>query len=120
MIEELNESNFFLQNIDFASLKLGKVPKTIFLLIKAQWCGFCIKYEPIYRTFDITYPDIGFFILDEANAKNLIPQWNELANPKFNVNSYPMVVMYDGNTGTPIKVLEDRNAIPSEINMINL
>lgn len=120
MIEEINESNFFLQNINFESLKLGKTPKTIFLLIKAQWCGYCVKYEPTFRGYAQTHPDVGFFILDEANAKNLIPQWNELANPKFNANSFPTVVMYDGITGKPIKVVEDRNAIDAEISVLNL
>lgn len=120
MIEEINESNFFLQNIDFASLKMGVIPKMVFLFIKAQWCGYCTRYEPTFREFAQKFPDVGFFILDEANAKNLLPQWSELASPKFTVSSFPMVILYDGTTGKPVKVIEDRNALDAEISVLNL
>jgi thiol-disulfide isomerase/thioredoxin len=120
MIEEINESNFFLQNIDFESLKMGKVPKIIFLFIKAQWCGYCVKYEPTFRAFAEAHPEVGCFILDEANAKTLIPQWNELANPKFTAKSFPTLVLYDGETGKPVKIVEDRNALETELVMLKL
>ena len=117
MIQELKASNFILQNIDLNSAELkGSKHDMMCLLIKAVWCGHCKSYYPQYEQFSKTASNIGFMVLESTDHDNetLLGHWKNLVNPAFEVSGFPTVIIYNAK-GTPVKVVNDRMNILSEI-----
>lgn len=136
MIIEVTARNFILQNIDTKSLNLGNA-NVIFLLVKARWCIHCTNYLPQYEEYSIQFPKAHFLVLESTIEENdnLLQQWAGLAYPVvptsagsmdmlepgkppfFNKEKnlrFPTVVIYSGS-GVPIKVVNNRYDLPSEI-----
>lgn len=110
----LDQSDFTLQNINLESPKLQSTDIT-FLLIKAEWCGHCNRYLPIYEQYSVKYPNINFCVVEETeNSKLLNEDFKKLVFPAFKVEGFPTVVLYN-HDGSPIKVIENRIDLDSEI-----
>ena len=110
----VNQQNFILQSLDRQSLQLPLTDLS-FLLVKAKWCGHCVRYLPQYEQYSVKYPDINFLILESTDNELLLQQWNNLAHPAFDVRGFPTLVMYD-QKGSPIKIVQDRFKLDDEIN----
>lgn len=108
MIHELNASNFILQNIDLQSPELKNTSYDIIvLLVKANWCGFCTAYLPVFRQNSFKGDNVGYMVVESTEHDNdiLIEQWKHLVNPVFTINSYPSIVIYNRN-GSPLGPVE--------------
>lgn len=112
MIIELSDSDFILQSLNLSSPKISK-KKCSVLLIKAEWCGFCSRFMPEYKELSKQYSNVNFFIIDSDKSQQLLQYWSNLANPVFEANKFPTVILYDAN-GNPMKEI-DRTQIEQEI-----
>ncbi len=103
MIQFVDERNFVLQSLDQTSPAVIPHKKAI-LMIKANWCGHCIRYLPTFEEYSIKNPHIQFFVLESEQNEKLLRRWQQLATPAFRVDGYPTLVLYDED-GHPKKVI---------------
>ncbi len=108
MIQNLNSTDFILQNLDPSSprVKAVRSNKGYVLLIKADWCGHCRRYLPIFRDQSIKRRDYTFLILDHDKNETLLRQWANLESPAFEANSFPTIIIYDAS-GMPLRKFEE-------------
>lgn len=109
MITNINSGDFVLQSLDLTSprIKPPKGCKGWVLLVKAEWCGHCQNYIPLYEAFSAKFPNYMFLVLEETENSHCIEQWKKLASPSFKVDGFPTVCMYD-KSGTQATVVPDR------------
>jgi thiol-disulfide isomerase/thioredoxin len=106
MITKLHESDFILQSLDTKRAKVGRFAQAV-VLIKMNWCGFCVSYMPTFEQFSVKHPDVKFFVVEGTENEQLLEQWRHLAHPVFQVNGFPTVLLYNGS-GHPVSVIDDR------------
>ncbi len=86
MSKVLTEKDFILQNL--------KEIDNAMILYKADWCGYCVKFKPLFEKLATEYPNIVFGVVDVDEQKELVNNNNNLAYPEYDVKGYPTVVFY--------------------------
>lgn len=104
MVQKVNANDFLLQNIDTS---ISPRSGGYILLIKAAWCGHCVRYLPIFEELSKQHPDRQFLVLETTENMYIIKQWSNLLFPVYKVNSFPTVVIF-GKDGLPTRVVNDR------------
>ena len=105
MIQKLTARNFNLQSLSFQTTpSLNKKHPSV-LLVKANWCGYCTKYLPLFKSLSERYKSVNFVFVEEEENKYLLNQWANLVNPKFTIKGFPMVILYD-ISGHPIQEID--------------
>ena len=108
MIQYLGSKDFTLQSISFSNKEIKKNAPCSVLLIKANWCGHCVRYFPEFKALSEKYKKINFLVVEKEDNEQLLEHWSNLVNPLFIIQGYPTVVLYDSN-GHPMKVVERQN-----------
>jgi thiol-disulfide isomerase/thioredoxin len=62
--------------------------KTLYLF-KADWCGHCIKFKPLWNKLKNEVSNVNFVEYDYNNNKKEIQQ--------FNIKSYPTIILKHNN-----------------------
>lgn len=115
LISKLSSQDFVLQNIDVSRPSVGNDNKPIVLFIKADWCGYCQRYSPVFESLSMQFKKIKFCVLElTENESMLRRKWPELVFPYYKVEGYPTLVLYDAD-GNPLKVVEDRENIKNDL-----
>lgn len=118
MIHYIGEQNFIFQNVDVPSLKLDPTD-VIIVLIKADWCGHCVRFVPEYELQSVKHSDVNFLVVEHTTNERMLTRWSKIANPAFVVEGFPTVVMFD-NVGHPVRVIQDKMKIDEEITAYRL
>lgn len=66
----------------------GRNNKTL-ILIKADWCGHCKAFKPIWEQLPSHLDNINFKLLDSENNKDIIQ--------KYNIKGYPSIFLEIGD-----------------------
>ncbi len=104
MITSVNSSDFILQSLNPARVDSAAA---YILLIKAKWCGHCTRYLPDFEKQSVKFPNVKFLVLESTDNDHFVKSWSNLANPAFQVNGFPTVVLYN-SAGMPVKQVADR------------
>ena len=113
MIYYLSAKDFDLQSLSFSNRNIKKNAPCSILLVKANWCGFCVRYLPEFEELSKKHKSVNFLVVESDDNRQLLDQWANLVNPVFKVDSFPTTVLYDAN-GHPVKTF-DRSEIDSTI-----
>lgn len=57
------------------------------LLFKADWCGYCKNFEPLYKRLEQKFPKVHFVEFEETANKDEIKQF------PFEIAGYPTIVL---------------------------
>ena len=89
--------------------QIGGSSKTL-TLIKAEWCGWCKKFKPIWDELPQHIPGITFKILDEKQNKAEVADYDVTGFPSIFLEKDNKVIPYDGaRTIDDIKKFVEQN-----------
>jgi thiol-disulfide isomerase/thioredoxin len=67
------------------------------MLFKADWCGYCKKFIPVWNTLEQTYGSKYKFILyDSEKDKEEFKKWDIKSYPTILINNKGKLLDYDG------------------------
>jgi thiol-disulfide isomerase/thioredoxin len=103
---------FILQDLDIT--KIDKSSEYYIIFFKMSWCKYCNIYEPTLKDIANKYPQYTFLIIELTfpNNEKIINNFNELINPKFIIDSYPKLLLYN-NDGTFNQLINKRSELES-------
>ena len=116
MSKFLTREDFTLQTLNLNSPKINKNAACSAILIKANWCGFCVKYFPIFDEMSSSYKNVNFLVVESDSNENMLKQWSDLVCPAYKVDSFPTVVLY-GPDGNYIKTI-NRDDLKKELDSV--
>ena len=66
--------------------------KAVFRFIYADWCGYCVRTKPIWKTLEEQYPMVNGFNIDYQLLDSEDSQ-NKAMMKKFKVKAYPYIAL---------------------------
>ena len=98
---------FFLPTLDgenfFASELYGekaKQPKVTVMSFSASWCAPCQKEIKALDSLSIKFPEVGFYLIDYKEKKDIVQKWNNRLKTKIPIllDQYGLVAKKFGVT----------------------
>jgi thiol-disulfide isomerase/thioredoxin len=82
---------------DYTLLKKASEDKVIMVMIKAQWCGHCTTFEPVWDAAAENMKSVRWFKYDESDRRT-----GELMSA-LGATSYPSIYKFKGQTATKME-----------------
>ena len=76
--------------------------KVVFRFVYADWCGYCVRTKPIWKTLEEQYPMVNGFKVDYQLLDSEDPQ-NKTLMKKFKVKAYPYIALEHNGTNKVYK-----------------
>ena len=69
----------------------GSYKKPELYLFKANWCGYCTNFKPVWETLQNSNlkEKVNFYTLDDNTDKEIISEWK--------INGYPTIILKKGD-----------------------
>ncbi len=117
MYNKLYARDFILESIDVSNPYVNNEGKRMIVMIKANWCRYCVDFLPRFEEFSNSIAGFKFYILEQTENEALLNQWKQLVHPVTGKIGFPTLVVYNAD-GTPLKIIEDRFHLDRELKML--
>ena len=113
----IGKDEFVLQDLNLGASAFRTDVNNYVVLFKANYCHYCILYEPAYNDFAFKFPQSQFLAVESTENTSLINMFKNLINPAFKIDGYPTLIIFD-KKGKFIKTVENRNRLDDLLNSL--